>query len=43
MEHVRDLGLIHAALDLVVITADGWMCWETDCAGEFGWIEALTD
>ncbi|OPC76437.1 hypothetical protein B4N89_00100 [Embleya scabrispora] len=39
-EHVRDLGLRYAALDFVV-TADGWTYLETNCAGEFGWIEAL--
>jgi hypothetical protein len=42
VEHVRDLGLVYAALDFVV-TADGWTYLETNCAGEFGWIEALTD
>ncbi|GCD99255.1 hypothetical protein [Embleya hyalina] len=41
VEHVRDLGLVYAALDFVV-TADGWTYLETNCAGEFGWIEALT-
>ncbi|MFE2867846.1 RimK family alpha-L-glutamate ligase [Embleya sp. NPDC059259] len=42
VEHVRDLGLAYAALDFVV-TEDGWTYLETNCAGEFGWIEALTD
>ncbi|WP_439681690.1 hypothetical protein [Embleya sp. MST-111070] len=41
VEHVRELGLVYAALDFVV-TADGWTYLETNCAGEFGWIEALT-
>ncbi|MFE3206172.1 hypothetical protein [Embleya sp. NPDC059237] len=41
VEHVRELGLRYAALDFVV-TADGWTYLETNCAGEFGWIEALT-
>ncbi|OPC76501.1 hypothetical protein B4N89_46615 [Embleya scabrispora] len=35
------MGLVYAALDFVV-TADGWTYLETNCAGESGWIEALT-
>ncbi|MFI1386374.1 hypothetical protein [Embleya sp. NPDC020886] len=42
VEHVRELDLRYAALDFVV-TIDGWTYLETNCAGEFGWIEALTD
>ncbi|MYS80018.1 hypothetical protein [Embleya scabrispora] len=40
VEHVRALDLRYAALDFVV-TIDGWTYLETNCAGEFGWIEAL--
>ncbi|WP_439678186.1 hypothetical protein [Embleya sp. MST-111070] len=36
-----NLGLIYAASDFVV-TAEDWTYLETNCAGEFGWIEALT-
>ncbi|WP_439680296.1 hypothetical protein [Embleya sp. MST-111070] len=41
VEHVRDLGLTYAALDFVV-TAAGWTYLETNCVGEFGWIESAT-
>ncbi|MYW04788.1 hypothetical protein [Streptomyces sp. SID3343] len=39
--HVRDLELSYAALDFVV-TTDGWTYLETNCAGEYGFVEALT-
>ncbi|MGC0417044.1 hypothetical protein [Embleya sp. AB8] len=41
VEHVRDLGLTYAALDFVVTEA-GWTYLETNCVGEFGWIESAT-
>ncbi|MFF7245618.1 hypothetical protein ACFZBU_17130 [Embleya sp. NPDC008237] len=41
VEHVRDLGLVYAALDFVVTSA-GWTYLETNCVGEFGWIESAT-
>ncbi|MGW1996244.1 hypothetical protein [Embleya sp. NPDC001921] len=41
VEHVRDLGLGYAALDFVVTSA-GWTYLESNCVGEFGWIESAT-
>ncbi|MGW9210973.1 hypothetical protein ACWGR4_28795 [Embleya sp. NPDC055664] len=40
--HVRDLGLVYAALDFVV-TAQGWWYLETNPNGEFGFVQALAD
>ncbi|MYV99239.1 hypothetical protein [Streptomyces sp. SID3343] len=40
--HVRDLGLTFAALDFVV-TARGWWYLETNCTGEFGFVQAHTN
>ncbi|MGW9211336.1 hypothetical protein ACWGR4_30720 [Embleya sp. NPDC055664] len=41
VEPVRERGLVYAPLDFVV-TAEGRTYLETNRAGEFGWIEALT-
>ncbi|WP_331766386.1 hypothetical protein [Embleya sp. NBC_00896] len=43
VEHVRALGLTYAALDLIVDHDGRWTYLETNCAGEFGFIQTHTD